>query len=324
MLKCPVCKSLKDKKDFIESYISSFNNQEYKLYHCKSCDLQWWEPLKIIPEFYEKEGEEGYILMHLGIRESLGENHKMFFKYSPVKSGRLLDVGCGDGVFLKEAQKFGFEVWGIDFDSKSIKVCQEKRGLKNTFVRTPWEFAEYCEKENLKFDVITFFEVLEHQDDPVGFLKTVNRMLKTGGYIAGSVPNRESWVHNKVYRELYHQVDHPPHHFLRFSKKALYNIFKFLEYTQIFISPTPIKILHLTSYLQVLLTGNKLNKFLRKSFTGFEYIGEGTTLFRKISLWRRFIFKSLKFMRNIAFFFPALVVKTSNEGLHLYFQAQIF
>lgn len=109
-LKCPVCGTRKESREYIEAYVSTFNNQEYKLYHCKTCDLQWWEPLKIIPEFYEQEGEEGYAMFHMGLREEIGENHKMFFKYMPVKSGRLLNVGCGDGVFLKEAKKAGYEV----------------------------------------------------------------------------------------------------------------------------------------------------------------------------------------------------------------------
>jgi 2-polyprenyl-3-methyl-5-hydroxy-6-metoxy-1,4-benzoquinol methylase len=39
--------------------------------------------------------------------------------------------------------------------------------------------------------VITFFEVLEHQDKPREFLEMVKGLLKEGGYIAGSVPNRE-------------------------------------------------------------------------------------------------------------------------------------
>lgn len=52
--------------------------------------------LKIVPEYHEQEGDEGYALMHIVIRESLGKNHKMFFKHMPVKSVRLLDVGCSD------------------------------------------------------------------------------------------------------------------------------------------------------------------------------------------------------------------------------------
>lgn len=59
---------------------------------------------------------------------------------------------------------------------------------------SPQEFAEYCKEHNLKFDIITFFEVLEHQVDPVGFLETIKGMLNPGGWIAGSVPNRDNFL----------------------------------------------------------------------------------------------------------------------------------
>ncbi|MCS7244446.1 MAG: hypothetical protein RMJ36_06920 [Candidatus Calescibacterium sp.] len=63
---CPSCESSVLEEKYIETYIAPFNNQEYKLYHCPKCDLQW-EPLKIVPEFYEQEGEEDYVIFHMGI-----------------------------------------------------------------------------------------------------------------------------------------------------------------------------------------------------------------------------------------------------------------
>uniref|UniRef100_A0A7V4ABI5 Class I SAM-dependent methyltransferase n=1 Tax=candidate division WOR-3 bacterium TaxID=2052148 RepID=A0A7V4ABI5_UNCW3 len=321
LLECPVCQTKKEESAFIETYISPFNNQEYKLYHCETCDLQWWEPLKIIPEFYEGEGEEGYKTFHLGLREEIGENHKMFFEYFPLKSGKLLDVGCGDGVFLKEAQKAGFEVWGIDFDSKSIRVCQEKWGLKNTFAMSPQEFAKFCQKEGLKFDVITFFEVLEHQDRPVEFLEAIKSMLKPGGYIAGSVPNRDSWMWRMSGRKI-SKGDFPPHHFLRFSKEALAVFIKKMGFIEIFIKPTPVKISEVAFYFQLLITGERINRFLRKTITTHELAGEGTSIYKKLPTWRKAIFKGLKGLRFGIFLFPALVVKYVSEGMLLYFQSR--
>lgn len=148
-LRCPVCGKEVSNGAFKETYVSDWNKKEYKLYHCEGCDLEWWEPLKIEKEFYEEEGDEGYIVHHLGIGETLGENHKAFFKYFLLKSGRLLDVGCGDGRFLKKAQEMGFEVWGIDFDRKSIEACREKRGLKNVYAMSLEEFIDFAEKEGL-------------------------------------------------------------------------------------------------------------------------------------------------------------------------------
>ncbi|MEM5782690.1 MAG: methyltransferase domain-containing protein, partial [Candidatus Aenigmatarchaeota archaeon] len=71
----------------------------------------------------------------------------------------------------------------------------------------------------LNFDVITFFEVLEHQDRPKEFIETIKSMLKPGGYIVGSVPNRDSWMWRMSGRRI-GKGDFPPNHFLRFSKRS--------------------------------------------------------------------------------------------------------
>lgn len=80
------------------------------------------------------------------------------------------------------------------------------------------EFVEFAKDKNLKFDVVTFFEVLEHQDKPKQFLENVGKLLKPNGFIAGSVPNRDFIL--KEINWKYFSVDYPPHHFLRFSSKA--------------------------------------------------------------------------------------------------------
>jgi SAM-dependent methyltransferase len=180
--------------------------------------------LKILLEFYENEGDIGYKFFHEGI-ENLRRSHKFFInRFRKKQKGNLLDVGCGNGVFLKEAQKIGFEVYGIDFDSKSIKVAKEKFGLKNTFVMSIKDFYFYAKEQNLKFDVITFFEVLEHQDNPDEFIFYVKEILNPNGYIVGSLPNRNS-TFAYFYRGKFDTNDLPPHHFLWFSQKALKNFF---------------------------------------------------------------------------------------------------
>ena len=171
---CPICETEVNKHEFKETYISPYNNQKYKRYEFPNCDIHWWEPLKIIPEFYESEVFEVYVTFHEGIRE-LPERCKPFFYLFPSQvRGRLLDVGCGNGVFLKHAKQAGFEVWGIDFDRKSVEVARIALNTDTIYAMSLEEFYEYAKKEGLKFDVITFFEVLEHQDKPREFLRIVN------------------------------------------------------------------------------------------------------------------------------------------------------
>jgi len=51
-LKCPLCYTKVEERNFKETYASPYNSQERKCYECPNCDVHWWEPLKIIPEFY--------------------------------------------------------------------------------------------------------------------------------------------------------------------------------------------------------------------------------------------------------------------------------
>jgi 2-polyprenyl-3-methyl-5-hydroxy-6-metoxy-1,4-benzoquinol methylase len=187
-VECPICGTEVKKDGFIEAYKSPFNNQKYELYECPECELQWWEPLKMVPEFYENEVFDPYVSFHEGIRSRMGKNHEAFFSFFPKDiKGKLLDIGCGDGIFLKEAKKQGFEVWGIDFDRKSVKVVKKTLRVNTIYPMSLGEFHRFAKKRNLKFDVITFFEVLEHQDKPIEFLNIVKSLLKNNGYIAGSV-----------------------------------------------------------------------------------------------------------------------------------------
>lgn len=321
MLLCPVCKTNIDEKLFIKTYVSSFSKKEYKLYHCSFCELEWWEPLESFSNFYEEEGCESYTLFHMGLKKEIEENHKMFFKLIPIKSGKILDVGCGDGIFLEEAKKRGYEVWGIDFDQKSIRVCQEKRGLENTFVMTPQEFLRVAQEKELKFDVITFFEVLEHQDKPREFLECIKKMIKPGGYLAGSVPNRE--LIKGVKKSLnYSQYNFPVHHFLWFNKKALFSTLNFFNFSEIIIKEVSSgnifrELIENCYRIECAISGIKgvyLRESLKKKILKDSYL--------KASLKQKIFFKVLKGIRNLFFLSFSLATYPIIVKPTLYFQSR--
>jgi len=213
-------------------HFSRLKSTTYKLYECPACGLQFWEPRKLDPRDYE-ELFDGYIGFHEGLAKGIGPNMEAFFERCPVRSGRLLDVGCGGGNFLLEAQRRGHEVWGIDLDSKSVKACRDK-GLSRVFCATPEDFSQMIRDEGILFDVITFFEVLEHQENPRGFLLSLLPLLKRGGYLAGSVPNRDRFL-AKLERRVV-GGDCPPHHFLWFSPESLRNMLSLVGLSEVFVS----------------------------------------------------------------------------------------
>lgn len=194
--------------------------------------MEFWWPLKIIPEFYSDEGFAAYSDYHTGTRPFPPWSIP-FFQHIEHKGGNLLDVGCGDGAFLERAAESGYAPHGIDLDANSIKVARELRGLTNVECST---LQTYADKMNARFSTVTFFEVLEHQDDPAGFLGTIGNLLDNDGIICGSVPNRNRFL-SSVDRRL-DEGDLPPHHFLWFSTKSLSGILERAGYKTILILPS--------------------------------------------------------------------------------------
>ena len=327
-LVCPICDSndVGYKRDYLFSYEAY--NIRYKLYECHNCKLEWWEPLKIIPEVYENEVFQFYEYFHTGLLDELSPHHKPFFKYFPIKEGRLLDIGCGNGIFIKEAEKIGFEVWGIDLDKKSIKVAKEKWRLKNVFNMSLEDFYEYAKQNDLKFDVITFFEVLEHQDNPKRFIEIVKNLLKPGGYIAGSVPNKER-LFVRIDRKIY-PLDYPPHHFLYLSRNSIQHIFERFGFKEVEFYSVRFDLLRMTSYLEEIVGGKitkKLKDLVKTTLIGKDAQGLNVKYIEKsveTSGRRIFVLKAIKYVRDIIFF-PAgliLVVPFNKKGYRLYFQAK--
>jgi SAM-dependent methyltransferase len=129
------------------------------------------------------------------------------------RSGEILDIGCGTGNFLAAAREAGYGVTGIELDRNAAQFAKERLTLQRVFPLTISEFVKQHPAQ--RFDIITFFEVLEHQAAPVEFLRKIRACVRPGGAIALSVPNRDRWMTGPDV------LDYPPNHFLRWNAAAL-------------------------------------------------------------------------------------------------------
>lgn len=160
----------------------------YRLYHCRTCEIQFWWPLKNPgSEWYSKHARYG-ARNRDPIWAANWNQRKVLSFLAPLK-GALLDVGCGIGNFLALAKEQGWQCSGVDFDPDAIDAARKRTGLSDLSASDVLEYAR--KNPGKKFDLITFFDVLEHVDNHNEFIETISGLAKDGGYVAMSMPYRK-------------------------------------------------------------------------------------------------------------------------------------
>ena len=140
--------------------------------------------------------------------------------------GRILDIGCGTGLFLAVARRRGWQPYGVDDCLPAIEHARSHFGLH------VWngQFTEFAAREELRFDAIAMWDIIEHSRAPVELLAAARDVLAPGGLIGISTPNQESIldaVAGLLYRGSGGRITRPlekfyiEQHFLDFSPDTL-------------------------------------------------------------------------------------------------------
>jgi SAM-dependent methyltransferase len=103
-----------------------------------------------------------------------------------VGSGRLLDVGCGHGLLLDEAQKRGYDTVGLEVSTASAAFGREAYDLD---IRE--QTVEDLDDDE-RFDAITLIDVLEHLSNPLGTIERCHRLLAPNGVLCIVTPDPSS------------------------------------------------------------------------------------------------------------------------------------
>lgn len=135
-------------------------------------------------------------------------------RYAGAATGRLLEIGCGDGDFLVEAEAAGFHVTGVEY---APAACAQARArlARGTIVCGELETAGL---DAAQFDRCVLSDVIEHVRDPLAFLREIHRLLKPGGVIFIATPSLASWS-ARLLREDW--MEFKPEHLTYFDPKTL-------------------------------------------------------------------------------------------------------
>jgi len=105
-------------------------------------------------------------------------------QYVALEGARVLDVGCGLGLYVRRLRELAAEVHGVDIDP--AKVQQASQTLPNIREGS----AEALPYADGFFDLVLLHEVLEHVPDDVKAVSEAHRVLRRGGRIMVFAPNR--------------------------------------------------------------------------------------------------------------------------------------
>ena len=167
------------------------------------------------------------------------KNINKFIKLKNKK--KILDLGCSSGLFLDIAKEKKWETFGIELNEKEIEISKQNHNVKNI------NLYQARKEFNLKFDVITMWDVIEHVKDPHELLKTVKKSLRPGGLFFFQTPNVNSLA-ARVLKEKCNVFDGIEHVNL-FNEKNIYHIAKKNKFKVLLVESVISEIPVISNYL---------------------------------------------------------------------------
>lgn len=220
---CGICKMEMGIPKFM-AYDKNFKatDRVFKIIECHKCGVSQTSPL---PDFAELNQYYPHIYYPTGpASEKYYRNHIERFQVDKLKqiqtysqTGRLLDIGCGVGYFIRTALSRGYVAEGIEFSEVAAAVGREQWNLQ--IVSGDFLSHQFVPES---YDIITLWQVFEHLRQPCEVLLKIHGLLKPGGLLVIAVPNFAS-LQAKIFRNRWYHLD-VPRHLFHYSPESLTKI----------------------------------------------------------------------------------------------------
>ncbi|AKP51151.1 class I SAM-dependent methyltransferase [Cyclobacterium amurskyense] len=213
LTKCPLCKS----EQFINHLVvkdHAISKESFIICECQNCNIWFTNPRpneENIAKYYDKPSYISHQdksknltdIVYKAVRKYTLSQKLNWVNSRQSSKGRILDYGCGIGLFVKTCSEDGWKAFGMEPNEKAATFAVKNIGI-NIIPR-----LKDLEKEK-KFDVITLFHVLEHVHKLNETIDILLSRLKKRGLLFIAVPNRDS-LDAKSFKENWAALDVPRH-----------------------------------------------------------------------------------------------------------------
>jgi len=182
---CPACGS--------EKFFQAFSLAGGRFNRCLWCSLVFFEnglSEKELKEIYDREDYQQFSYYVFGLERMIALERLEWLskKLKLEKGAKILDFGCGDGLFLQVFREAHpeYEFFGFDLSEIAVERGKKKYGLNL--------FSGEIEKSGFPdnfFDLITLYHVIEHLNEPSSVVKKLYQLARPQGKIVITTPNED-------------------------------------------------------------------------------------------------------------------------------------
>jgi 2-polyprenyl-3-methyl-5-hydroxy-6-metoxy-1,4-benzoquinol methylase len=203
------------------------------LVKCRKCDFVF---SKRIPT--EKELQDNYAqysrndaISPITIKR-FHELLDVFEKYR--KTNNIIDVGAGDGHFIAEAKKRGWNAYATEYEDRAVELCRSKGIIAHKGKLSPANYQAGM------FDMIMSSEVIEHINNPIEEVQNFHTLLRKGGLAYITTPNFNAISRHYLKGEW--NVIEYPEHLSYYTPNTIEKLFTAQGFKKIEINTTGISI----------------------------------------------------------------------------------
>ncbi len=234
---CNICKH--------SSFKTIYIFKDYSVIECQNCHtlcrdivLEINESKQLYTKEYFCNLQKDYFFNHKELREKIfNDAIKLINNFSPQK-GKLLELGCAIGTFLKIAERHGYEAEGVELSEYAADYAIRNEKLK----------VHNCDLLDAKFisnsfDVIVMGDVIDHCETPNEIMQESHRILKPNGIVVMYTVMDDSLLFkfaNYIYKltfgiiKKFCQKAHPVNHSHYFSIKTFRHLIELNKFEVIF------------------------------------------------------------------------------------------
>lgn len=136
------------------------------------------------------------------------------------RDAKILEVGCGLGYLTYSLRRAGYLATGIDISRVVIDRATETFGEFYLHADLMGHAADY----EAKYDVVIATELIEHVESPVDYISAMLRLVRDGGYVVLTTPNKTFFPAGMVW-----ESSLPPIHCWWFSEDSMRYFAKLFE-----------------------------------------------------------------------------------------------